>query len=171
MITVVESERKKGLHHLESSFLISHNNADAVWGSILKWTARCLLIFFLSALGFPGYAQEANPSVEKQDEKRLLILPYPFFNDTIGSGVGAAVIAEGYVQKQMLTVGTALGSSEGTYLFFLMVRNYQFPWIKRLILDPQTSIGEFQEIKSYTRDSPDFPEEDAIVQLFIGHPF
>jgi hypothetical protein len=98
----------------------------------------------------------------KEDFKRLLIIPYPFYNDTIGVGLGAAAIAEGYVQPQMLTVGSALGSIEGTYMFFLMVRNYQAPLLKRMFIEPSFAFGEFKDIKTYTGDfgsNSAFPNE------------
>ena len=62
-------------------------------------------------------------------------------------------MAEEYIQKQTLSVGSGLVSSKETHLFFLMLRNYQFSWIKRLILDPQISTDKFKEIKSYIKSS------------------
>jgi hypothetical protein len=87
------------------------------------------------------------------------VLPYPFYNNSIGAGAGAAFVAEGYVQKRMLSVGTALASTEGTYLVFLLVRNCQFPLMKRLVLDLQGSVGEFDDVRSYTGANPSFPDE------------
>jgi hypothetical protein len=121
-----------------------------------------LLAFFgLSVLLVTPAASEeqTQPAETAPKDKRLLILPFPFFNDTIGIGVGAAIVAEGYVQPQMLTVASFLGTTEGTYLGFVMVRNYQVPFFKRLILDPQISSGKFQDIKSYTRNAPGFENE------------
>jgi hypothetical protein len=106
-----------------------------------------------------GEAVENEQAGSSEPFERLLIVPYPFFNETIGSGIGVAAIAEGYVQPQMLAVGSGLISAEGTYLFFLMVRNYQFPWVKRLFLEPSMAAGEFTDIQSYTRSNPKFPNE------------
>ena len=74
-----------------------------------------LSVFFLR----PGYAVDEKPSAEKHDYKRLLVIPFPFFNDTVGSGVGVAAISEGYIQKQVLTVASVLYIAEGTYFTFL----------------------------------------------------
>ena len=123
-----------------------------------------LLFSAIIIFASPGYAEKMEDTQSSQysktdKSKRLLILPYPFSNDTIGAGVGVAAIAEGYVQKQMLTVGSVLGSADGTYLAFLMVRNYQVPWMKRLILDPQISTGDFQDINSFALTNPAFPNQ------------
>jgi len=106
----------------------------------------------------PVWAQKA---VSEPPPRRFLAIPYPFYNDTIGSGVGVAAIAEGYVQPRMLAVGSGLFSAQGTYLGFVMVRNYQVPWLDRLILEPQGAIGEFRKIESYVNGNPDFPNERA----------
>jgi hypothetical protein len=107
----------------------------------------------------PAYAAEEGPPAEEPEGRRLLLVPYPFFNDTIGAGLGVAAIAEGYLQRRTLTVGSALYSTENTYLFFLMMRNYQVPWVKRLFLEPSTSLGEFTDIKSYKGFNPEFPNQ------------
>lgn len=127
-------------------------------------TKILLLAFFgLFALFVTGAAsqEQPQPAETAPKGKRLLLLPFPFFNDTIGTGLGAAMVAEGYVQPQMLTVASLLGSTDGTYLGFVMVRNYQVPFLKRLILDPQISSGKYQDIKSYTRNAPGFANERA----------
>ncbi len=107
----------------------------------------------------PVYAEEEVLPADETYPRRLLLVPYPFFNDTIGAGLGVAAIAEGYVQPQTLSVGSGLVSSEGTYLLFLMMRNYQFPWMKRIFLEPSTSIGELKEIKYFGGVNSDFPGE------------
>ncbi len=121
---------------------------------------KILLAFFvLIMICMPVYAQEDLVDTDEQSSQSLLILPYPFYNDTIGAGIGAAVIAEGYGQEQMMTVGSGLVSLEGTYIGFLMIRNYQFPWLKRIFIEPAMSYGELQDIRSYTLGSPKFPNE------------
>ena len=74
--------------------------------------ALCILlaVFFLCANSVfaeegERLSTEASNEEEKQEKnKRLLLLPFPFFNDTIGTGVGVAAIAEGYIQPQLLSV-------------------------------------------------------------------
>ena len=116
-----------------------------------------LSVFFLR----PGYAVDEKPPAEKHDYKRLLVIPFPFYNDTVGSGVGVAAVSEGYIQKQVLTVASGLYSAEGTYLTFLYMRDYQLPWIKRIFLSPKGSYGELQNISFYKGINSDFPNERA----------
>jgi hypothetical protein len=124
----------------------------------IKLVLIVAIFFSVCFLNHVNAVEEALPA-EEQYPKRLLLVPYPFYNDTVGAGLGVAAIAEGYVQKQVMTVGSGLVSSEGTYLLFLMMRNYQFPWYKRVFLEPSTSTGEFKDIQSYTGRNRDFPNE------------
>ncbi len=39
-------------------------------------------------------------SNEEESLKRFLVLPYPFYNDTIGAGLGIAASASGYKKHQ-----------------------------------------------------------------------
>lgn len=94
-------------------------------------------------------AQEKTPTSNQPEVlKPLLVMPFPFLNDSIGSGVGAAVIAEGLLQKQTLGVGSALVSTDGNYLGFLMFRNYHLPWHERLTLEPAFFFSQFSDIQS-----------------------
>ena len=128
---------------------------------------KCLMLLILFFLYTPGYADDVKKTdamdtpTPERPTKRLLVVPYPFYNSTIGTGLGVAGIAEGYGQDRMLTAGSGLLAAEGTYMLFLMVRNYKVPFLKRLTLDPQTSFGRFENIQSFTRNSPNFPNGNA----------
>lgn len=140
---------------------------SSTMGSKRSYLRYGLLFFLLAHFISQGYAQESVGTFSpKKPEgegpgRRLLVMPYPFYNSTIGTGLGLACIAEGYGQERMLTVGTGLVSAQGTYMLFLMVRNFRAPFCRRLIIDPQTSVGRFENIKSYILDNPNFPGEDA----------
>jgi len=69
---------------------MSYLTRSALWQLFKKAAIAALLFLLLLVIYGPGYAQETNPPAGKEDGKRLLILPYPFFNDTIGTGIGAA---------------------------------------------------------------------------------
>lgn len=121
-----------------------------------------LISIVLLFLCVPGYAQDTIPPAEEIGyKKRLLTLPYPFFNDTIGAGLGAVAIAEGYIQPQVLTVGSGLYSTDGNYLLFLMIKNYQLPLMKRIFLKPSMSFGKFKDIQTFRGTNPAFPGEQA----------
>ena len=121
-----------------------------------------LIALVILMLAVPIFAEEIDLSADKSaPKKRLLLMPYPFFNDTIGSGLGVAAIAEGYVQPQVFSVGSALYSTDGNYLLFLMMKNYQLPLMKRIFLEPKLSFGEFKDIQAYRGTNPRFPNEIA----------
>lgn len=122
-----------------------------------------LVVAFLLISIVPAHAREKilkyEPTPETEKTRRLLIVPFPFYNESIGTGAGVAVISQGYVQKQMLTVGSAMVSGQGTDMFFLMVRNARAPFMERLILEPQVCQNRFKSVRSYVISSPDFPDE------------
>ena len=93
--------------------------------------------------------------------KRLLAIPFPFYNATIGPGIGLGVIGQGYVQPQAGFVLAGLVGA-GNHSFFLKALNYQLPWFKRLILEPDFYVAKYVDIDSYVgTDNPGFPGERA----------
>lgn len=120
-----------------------------------------LLIFSpaLTLAGEPDLQPTLTDSGTEQPYKNLLTIPFPFYNDTIGFGAGAAMIAEGYLQPQTMTVMSGLVSANGTGMFFLMDRNHRLPWLERLFIEPSFSVGKFEDIKSYTVGSSKYPNE------------
>ena len=129
-----------------------------------RTTGKITLAFAIFALlcSNPSYAGEEAPSGGgTEDEQRLLVIPFPFSNDTIGPGVGVAVIAEGYGQRQIHAVGAALGSSNGTGYLFLKVKNIQLPWAKRVFLDPTIFYGDVGAVEVYLDGNPSFPGDMA----------
>jgi len=103
----------------------------------------------------------ATLASESEPQKRFTVVPYPFFNDTIGAGAWAAVIMEGYYQKQMTAVGTALGSTEETFYGFLTVMNLQLPWVKRIFLAPTFYYGKVGTVEAYLNGNTAFMNETA----------
>jgi len=93
--------------------------------------------------------------------KRLLTIPFPFYNASIGPGIGLGVIAQGYVQPQAGFVMAAL-VGQGNYSVYLKALNYQFPWFKRVILEPDFYVAKYEDIDTYSgTDNPGFPGERA----------
>jgi hypothetical protein len=119
------------------------------------------LLLMLSGMNTVHAEHLNQESKTGHTQKRFLAVPFPYFNDTIGSGIGVAAIAEGYIQDQMLTVCSGMFGTDGNYLTFLMVRDYHVPFMKQLILNPQISVGSFSDVLTYTMDNPDFPDDDA----------
>lgn len=96
--------------------------------------------------------QKDGEAEGQKPQRRLLTLPFPFYNETIGPGLGVGVIAQGYLQPQAMTVGAALVGA-GSYLVFFKELNYQLPWWKRVILEPDVYLAQFSDVKSYTGSS------------------
>ena len=104
--------------------------------------------------------QIAIPTTEKTKSKqRLLVLPYPFFNETIGLGGGLGFIADGYLQKRTKAVGTVLGSDNGTIYFFTKLVNLQAPFLERLFFEPSVLVGQLGEVEVFVDGNEDFPDE------------
>jgi hypothetical protein len=93
--------------------------------------------------------QKDGAAEGQQPQRKLLTIPFPFYNATIGPGLGLGVIAQGYLQPQALTVGAALVGA-GSYMLFLKELNLQLPWWKRVILEPDAYIAKYSEVKSYS---------------------
>jgi hypothetical protein len=100
-----------------------------------------------------------EPPEEVQKTKKLLVLPFPYYNESIGAGAGVAAISQGYLQKGMLTIASAMASDNGTNMFFLMARNARAPFLDRLILEPQICQNKFKEVRSYVISNPAYPDE------------
>jgi hypothetical protein len=106
--------------------------------------------------GTPGVAAEG-----RKPAHRLLTIPFPFYNESIGPGLGVGVIGQGYTQPQAGFVGAALVGS-GSYLLFFKALNFQFPWFQRIILEPDFEVGKYHNVDTYTgTDNPGFPGQRA----------
>lgn len=125
--------------------------------------AWCLLVLLFRACPGSGWAADGESELgeEAQRRKRLLTVPFSFYNDSIGPGVGVGIIGEGYVQPRSGFVATALVGG-GSYLVYFKGTNYQFPWLKRLIFEPDFEIGKYHDVDSFTGSgNPGFPGERA----------
>jgi hypothetical protein len=107
-------------------------------------------------------SQTTTPPTEKPEHrKRLLVLPYPFFNETIGFGGGIGFIADGYLQRRVKSVGTVFGSDNGTVYFFTKIVNLQVPLLERVFFEPQVFVGQIGEIDVFVDGNEDFPDETS----------
>ena len=52
--------------------------------------------------------------------------------------------------------------SSGSYLVYFKALNYQFPWFKRIILEPDFEVGKYHDVDTFTgTDNPGYPGERA----------
>jgi Omp85 superfamily domain len=107
-------------------------------------------------------SRESEPKVkEPQLQKRLLTIPFPFYNATIGPGIGLGVIGKGYVQPQAEFVMAALVGA-GNYSVYFKALHYQFPWFRRFILEPDFYVAKYSDVDTYTgTDNPGYAGERA----------
>jgi hypothetical protein len=119
---------------------------DSAPQNFVPTVAEDRLALDLPALGGQPVDGEAEG---KKPQKKLLAIPFPFYNATIGPGVGVGFVAQGYLQPQAITVGAALMGA-GSYSIFIKELNYQLPWWKRVILEPDVYIGKYEQIKSFS---------------------
>jgi hypothetical protein len=111
--------------------------------------------------GQPAGGESVPAGEGMKRHKRLLLIPYPLYNETIGAGVGVGVIGQGYLQPKSAFVGTVLVGS-GSYLVYFKGVNYQFPWIKRIIFEPDFEFGKYNDVDTYTgTDNPGYPGQRA----------
>ena len=96
--------------------------------------------------------QKDGEAEGKKPQRKLLAIPFPFYNASIGPGIGGGFIAQGYLQPQAMTVGAALLGA-GSYLIFVKELNYQLPWWKRVILEPDVYFGKYDQTKSFSGDN------------------
>ena len=108
-------------------------------------------------------AGESEPETEgKKQEPRLLAVPFPFFNASIGAGLGVGLIGQGYLQQPQAGFVMAALVSSGSYLVYFKALNYQFPWFKRIILEPDFEVGKYHDVDTFTgTDNPGYPGERA----------
>jgi len=90
-----------------------------------------------------------------------MVVPFAFYNESLGLAVGASVGNRGWIQPQAAYFLTAVGSVDGTAYGFLALRDIEVPWTDRLFIDAQFNLGTFSQIDIYTSGNPDFPGQRA----------
>jgi hypothetical protein len=97
--------------------------------------------------------QQKNGEAEgKKPQRKFLAIPFPFYNATIGPGIGVGVIAQGYLQPRAISVGAALAGAD-SYLVYFKELNYQFPWWRRIVLEPDVYFAKYSDVKTFTGDT------------------
>jgi len=131
------------------------------WSRALR-AIFCLLLAsgLLSWLGSPARAERSitpppNLVLEEgqtKPEPMWVVLPYAFDSDTTDWAYGAALGSQGYLQEQAGLLGAVMGSSNGSWGFYLVGWNYQLPWFRRLFFDFNTSVGNYGNQRFYASE-------------------
>jgi hypothetical protein len=90
-----------------------------------------------------------------------LAIPFPFYNESFGFGVGYVYGRSGWPEPQSRLLGTVMGGTAGSAMLLIAGQDLRTPWLERLFIDPFASAGYFGDTESYIDGNPDFPHEDA----------
>ncbi|MBW1851569.1 MAG: hypothetical protein JRJ15_09085 [Deltaproteobacteria bacterium] len=128
---------------------------------IRRLTSILLVIFVVFVIAESSFGLGVFVGPDEKAEPRTLSLPYGFYNENFGLAAAYVYGITGYPQKQSAILGTVMAGTKGSAMGFLMGRDLQTPWSKRLFLDPVVSIGYFKDNDAYINGDPRFPNEDA----------
>ena len=108
-----------------------------------------------------AYGQSITVGPDGKFEEQVISVPYAFYNESFGFAGAYAYAVNGWPQKQSALIATAMVGTQGSAMGFLMGRDLQMPYTKRLFLDAIVQAGYFQKAEIYTSGNPDFPNERA----------
>jgi hypothetical protein len=122
-------------------------------------------------LGFPlffvliccnlAYGQSIIVGPDGKFEKKVLSVPYAFYNDSFGLAGAYAYAVTGWPQKQSALIATAMVGTQASAMGFMMGKDLRIPYTRRLFLDAIVQAGYFQENEIYVDGNPKFPDGRA----------
>jgi len=128
--------------------------------SVLK---RWVWIFavILPLVGQSAFCQSIFVGPDQKPQKKILSVPFPFYNDSFGAAAGYAYGVLGYPQPQSSLLTAVMAGTKGSAMGFLIGRDLRLPFSERLFLDPYIHLGTYKDVQSYTDGNPDYPDERA----------
>lgn len=123
-----------------------------ILGFVLFWVLICCN---------QAYGQSVVVGPDRKFEKKIISVPYAFYNDSFGLTGAYAYAVTGWPQKQSALITTATVGSKGSAMGFLMGKDLRIPYTQRLFLDAIVQAGYFQENDIYFNGNQDFPDERA----------
>jgi len=127
----------------------------------MKQVVFAATFFFVLFTGISSFGAGVVVGPDGKFHKQTLSLPYAFYNESFGFSVGYVHGVVGYPQEQSTLLATAMAGTTGSAMGFLVGRDIQMPFVKRLFLDPIVQIGHFMDNKSYSSGKPRFAGERA----------
>jgi hypothetical protein len=120
---------------------------------------RILLCAILIVMSSNCFAMNMDVLEESEDapDSKMSLIPYAFYNGTTDAAGAVAMIAKGYFQPQSIIVANAFYSTNSSHNLFLLGKDFQAPFFKRLFVDGYLINGEWGLVKSYRDGNPDFP--------------
>lgn len=83
--------------------------------------------------------------------KEVLVLPYAFPSDSMGTTGGIGGMTKGYGQKQLLFGATAFASKDGAGGGIAGIWDYKLSWFDRLYVSAVLSAGHYPRQRAYTQ--------------------
>lgn len=83
--------------------------------------------------------------------KEVLIIPYVFPSDSMGTTGGIGGMIKGYGQKQLLFGATAFTSKDGANSGIAGMWDYKLSWFDRLYISAILSVGHYPRQRAYTQ--------------------
>jgi hypothetical protein len=118
-----------------------------------------------------GFCATASADTGGSAGYETLAVPFPFYNESFGFGVGFVYGRSGWPEPQSRLLGTVLGGTAGSAMLLIAGQDLRTPWLDRLFIDLFASVGYFSEIESYINGNPDFPNQDAGTNNSSKHNF
>ena len=128
----------------------------------LRYFSKLISLITLVSVSCASHGQEVlrNETVIADQPNRLLV-PFAFYNDTIGTAIGATYAGRGLFQPQSRFWATAIAADSGTRFGLIGVEDLRTSRSDRLFFDARLAAGNFSEIDVYVDGNPDFANETA----------
>lgn len=109
----------------------------------------------------PLEAQSVYVDKDGKSGKKVLSLPYGFYNETFGFAGAYIHGVVGSPQPQSALLATAMVGTKGSAMLALLGKDIRMPGTARLFFDPIASVGYFGDTDAYIDGNPDFPNQRA----------
>ncbi len=129
-----------------------HNFLGFAW--IIAWVV-------LGSVG-PAFAQSITL---REDESRRYedwtVIPFGFFSESFGLGLGVGAGYAGAIQEQASLLGTVTVGTRGSYTVAGGLLDLQAPGVDRLFIDTMFCVGHYVNDRVYVDGNPAYPEVRA----------
>lgn len=108
-----------------------------------------LLFAFTSVFPRNRQLQDSVKSHSNKPEIKLKLLPFSFFDNSVGLVFGGLGEVKGLAQQETFAKIGGIVSTSGTYYGFLQLENFQVPFFTCLFLRPDFYVGKVKDVKLY----------------------
>jgi hypothetical protein len=135
--------------------------------TVIKFITRAFLIGLLLCIpqlagaGEEKAAVTAEKSSEAASGRKVLSVPYAFYNDGFNFAAGYVYGIMGYPQKQSAILTTFVVGTNGSAMMFFVGKDLQVPFMPRLFVDPNFSFGKFKELRAFVQGNPSYEDQIA----------